>query len=233
MRLVRTRRGARLVHGSSVLSELLREPGPTNSVFDVFAAMTAVHAERTPVRRLAMLGFAGGGTVAPLRAAGFDGLIEAVDMDVSGVKLFKEYCGDWVGSVRVDESEAAAWLGRKRGKFDVILEDLSVNLEDDVGKPEVSFTRLPALIASRLGRNGVAVLNALPSMQMDRPELIGKLAAPWRTGVQVVFHEWVNRFVIVGARIGNAKTLEPKIRRVLRGIGSEMAEKFRLEPYER
>lgn len=231
MRLVKTARGARLVHGSSILSELLKEPGPTHSVFDVFAAVTAVLGKPSP--QLAMLGFAGGGTVAPLRAVGFKGVVRAVDLDVSGVKLFEKFCGDWVGRVEVDEADAASWLSKKRGRFDVILEDLSMNTRNDVCKPEVSFTRLPPLISSRLAKNGVAVLNALPDSEMDWPELMAKLASPWRSGVQVLFDEYVNRFLIVGENVGTARSLEPKLKAALRNIGSEMAGKFRLAPWKR
>ena len=63
MRIVRTRRGARLVERGLVLSEILGEPGPTHSLFDVLAvAVAALGGSRTLV-----LGCAGGGVVAKIQ----------------------------------------------------------------------------------------------------------------------------------------------------------------------
>ena len=61
MKIVRTRRGARIVDDDVVLSEILAKPGPTHSLFDLLAAAVATLA---PGPRFAMLGFAGGGIVA-------------------------------------------------------------------------------------------------------------------------------------------------------------------------
>ena len=68
MRIVRLRRRARILDGPDVLSEILDHPGPTDTMFDVLAACVAAFA---PGPRVAILGFAGGGIVAPLRAMGF------------------------------------------------------------------------------------------------------------------------------------------------------------------
>ncbi|MEC9081308.1 MAG: hypothetical protein VYE44_05980, partial [Verrucomicrobiota bacterium] len=62
-----TGRGARLVQNGSVLSEVLAQPGPTNSVFDALAALVRLF---SPGARVGLLGFAGGGIIAPLRAMG-------------------------------------------------------------------------------------------------------------------------------------------------------------------
>jgi hypothetical protein len=57
VRIERTRRGARMIEGDVVLSEILARPGPTHSLFDLLAAaVTAL----SPGPRLAVLGFAGG-----------------------------------------------------------------------------------------------------------------------------------------------------------------------------
>lgn len=223
MKLIRTTRGARLVHGSSVISELLRDPGPTHSVFDLFAAATVVLGRGD---RVAMLGFAGGGTVAPIRALGFQGKLRAVDLDLTAVPYFRKHCSSWAGEVEVDEADAASWLAKRRGKFDVILEDLSVNLEDDVGKPEVSFTTLPTLMKKRLADDGIAVLNALPEPDLDWDQLFAAMAHPWKSGAQILFDEWVNRFLIVGRKLPPPEKLTQLLREPLRRIGSQMAEKF-------
>jgi hypothetical protein len=203
VRVVRTRRGARIVHGRSILSEILKEPGPTDSVFDVLAAVAAMRGDEA---RVAMLGFAAGGMIAPLRALGSDASVRAVDLDVSMVPLFEELCAEFA---------------------DVIIEDLSVSVEDDVTKPLVSFEVLPALIRSRLSRSGLAVVNVLPLSGWSWPAVTEALVHPWRgRGAQIVFTEYVNRFVVVGRDVPEPAELSRTIKTLLRGIGSEIAEKF-------
>ena len=86
MKIERTRRGARIIDDDVVLSEILARPGPTHSLFDVLAAAVAAFA---PGPRFAMLGFAGGGMIAPLRAMGCDIPVRAVDLYFK--KLVDEY----------------------------------------------------------------------------------------------------------------------------------------------
>ena len=73
-----TRRGARLVQNGSVLSEVLAKPGATDSVFDVLAAAIQIF---SPGDRVGILGFAGGGLIAPLRAMSGDHNLSGVDLD--------------------------------------------------------------------------------------------------------------------------------------------------------
>ena len=65
IRVVRDRGGLRLLEGDAVLSRVMARPGPTHMPFDVLAACVAA---LSPGRRALLLGFAGGGTVAALRA---------------------------------------------------------------------------------------------------------------------------------------------------------------------
>jgi len=77
VKIERTRRGARIREGDVILSEILALPGPTHSLFDLLAAGIAALA---PGPRVAMLGFAGGGVVAPLRAMGWNHPLCCVDL---------------------------------------------------------------------------------------------------------------------------------------------------------
>ena len=111
VKVVRTRRGIRLVQQGLVLSEIRTTPGPTDSLFDVLAATIAALA---PGPDVALLGFAGGGLVAPLRAMGFGHPLEAVDLSLVGEALFRAHSGPWVGRVTVHEDEASRWLRSRR-----------------------------------------------------------------------------------------------------------------------
>ncbi len=76
-----TKIGLRLSQHGVVLSEMRTSPGPTHSVFDVLAAALAVLA---PNQRIGVLGFAGGGMLAPLRGLGVTGPVEAVALERTG-----------------------------------------------------------------------------------------------------------------------------------------------------
>ena len=91
--LQRTPGGARLLQNGSVLSEVLSQPGPTDSVFDVLAAALNL----SKGTHAGILGFAGGGVIAPLRAMGGRHTISGVDLDESGYKLFRDISDDRQG----------------------------------------------------------------------------------------------------------------------------------------
>jgi hypothetical protein len=215
LKLERTARGARLIEGDAVLSEVLAAPGPTHSVFDLLAAAVAALA---PGPRVALLGFAGGGVVAPLRAMGWDGALDAVDLDPRGERLFRELCSGWCGTVRFSRCEAGDWLRRGRRRFDLVIDDLSVP-----HRGELSVETLPPLIRRRLAPGGMVVVNALPVPAMAWSELLWKLAAPYPRGRVVLFEEFENRVLLAGADLPPPRQLGRLLRRHLRAIESEIA----------
>lgn len=225
MRVVRTSRGARLEQDGLIVSEVLDRPGATDTLFDVLAACVAALA---PGPRFAMLGFAAGGVVAPLRAMGFGHPVAAVDLDTSGVALFRELSAPWCGAVEVDEDDARAWLARKRRPFDVVLEDLSAEVEGELTKPPVSLDALPDLIAARLGSRGVAVTNVLPVPGRAWRPLLRSLAAPHVHAVALVLDEWENRVLLAGPGVPDARAVGDTVRRHLAAIGSAEADGLRV-----
>ena len=160
-RIVRTPRGVRLVQGRDVLSDLLAQPGATGGLFDALAACATTLAP-PGARRMALLGFAAGGLVAPLRALGWTGRIEAVDLSRDAEPLFRSLSRGWAGDVRLTCAEASEWLQRRRQKWDIVVEDLTVPGPQVAIKPRVSFTVLPQLVRRRLVPRGISVVNALP-----------------------------------------------------------------------
>lgn len=204
-----------------MLSEVLAAPGPTHSVFDALAAGVS---ELSPGPRVAVLGFAAGGMIAPLRALGFEAPVSAVDLDLRGVPVFRELSSEWAGRVTVAKSDAAAWLARQKRPFDAIVEDLSVQLPGDVEKPEVSLGRLPELIARRLAPGGVAVVNVLPAADLTWPELIERLSRGHSHAAEVRLQAFSNRIVIAGEALPDARALGSRLRGALERIGSELAQ---------
>jgi len=224
IRVVRTARGARLLQDDVVLSELLARPGATHTLFDVLAAAVAALA---PGPRIAMLGFAGGGIVAPLRAMGCEHPIEAVDLSLAGEPLFRELSDAWAGAVRLDEADAVAWLRRRRAGFDLVLEDLSAPSPAGVVKPYVTFDPLPALIRDQLRPGGVVVTNLLPLPGTSWDAIEARLAHPHRRAVVIHVEEYENRVLVAGDDLAGASELGRAVRAALRTIGSTMAARLR------
>lgn len=221
MRIVRTRRGARIVHGGHVVSEILSRPGPTHSVFDVLAA--AVVALRPEARRIALLGFAGGGMLAPLRALGCSARVEGVDLSTTPARAFFELAQGWSGWVRVYEDDAAQWLARRQRGWDVIIEDLSQQVPGDVIKPEVSIEVLPELIARRLGRDGISVVNVLPTPGYSWAELLGCIASSSEGAAVVRIGGFENRLVLGGRELPSSAALSRRLTKALGELGSRLA----------
>lgn len=221
IRTVRTRRGARLVQDDAVLSELLRRPGPTHCFWDVLAA-AVVGFSAGP--RFLMLGFAAGGIVAPLRAAGWEHPVEAVDLSTDGLDLFEEMTDGWGGDVTVHRGEAVDWTRRRRRRYDVVLEDLSIPGPAGVTKPAATAEPLPALIARRLAPGGVALINLLPVPGWTWKALLPAAARPWRQALVIGCHEYQNRILVAGDRLPTARAAGARLRGTLRALGSRMHE---------
>lgn len=224
VRIVLTRYGARLVHGRSYLSKILRRPGPTHEVFDVLAAVVA----RAPRGPAALLGFAGGGMIAPLRALGDRRPIRAVDLDPSGEVPFRQLCGPWCGSVEVARGDAVEWLRAGRSRAAVVVEDLSVDGPEGATKPGICRTTLPALVRRRLAPDGWLVVNALPvpGVPLHELERIVSAGLPHAVSVRMTEHE--NRVVVASRAALSARELGRSLRRSLAAIGSSQAGKIRL-----
>jgi hypothetical protein len=226
MRVVRTRRGARLTEAGTVLSEILREPGPSHTLFDVLAAAIAALA---PGPRVALLGFAGGGLVAPLRAMGFEHPLDAVDLSLDGARVFRELSAGWAGTVRIRKGEASAWIRGRSGAYDLILEDLFLDGPRGMAKPEVSMTVLPSLVARAVGGKGIAVVNILPVPGEPWRDVVARLTAPWPERRVVRLDEYENRLAICGRSLGTAREVSARLRAELRRIGSRQARRIAVE----
>ncbi len=206
-----------------MLSEVLGRPGPTHSVFDALAASIVV---RAPGPRVALLGFAAGGILAPLRALGFAAPIEAVDLSLFGEPVFRDLSGDWAGSVRVTKGDALRWLASGRRQWDVVVDDLSIDTEQGVTKPEICLSRLPQRIHSRLATGGIAVTNLLPVPGRTWRSVVMGVAAPHAEAVVLSFDDYENRVVLAGDDLGGARRLMRDVRQALDALGSRLARRI-------
>ena len=211
---MRTRRGARILKGQDIVSEVVRRPGPTHTPFDVQAATIATLA---PGPRVALLGFGGGSLIAPLRALEFGTPLVAVDRWREGTRLFRRLCGRWAGAVRVTHTDIAAWLGRGTQRYDLFLEDIAP-------------LHLPAsarLIRARLKPGGVAVFNLLREDEPVRT-LVERVAEPFAEALEVRFLDFDNRIVVASRRLPSAREVSRLLRASLRGVRSRLAERIRV-----
>lgn len=220
MEIRKTRRGARILHGPHVLSEVLAQPGPTHSVFDVLAAAAAAFSNGD---ELLALGFAGGGMVAALRALGRADRVQGVDLDLRGARIFERLGRGWSGEVHVARSDATSFLRRSRRRYACVVEDLSVQLADrDVQKPDDSYGPLPGLIAGHLSRGGVAVFNLLPTDARSWPFIMHAVASPFHASCVVHLDGFENRVLIAAAALPSARAVRARLDALLALIGSRM-----------
>jgi hypothetical protein len=220
MRVTRTKYGARLTERGSFLSKVLRRPGPTHDLFDVLAAAVACFASGP---RVAVLGFGGGGMIAPLRALGWHHEIRGVDRSPVGAQAFRALCAAWAGPVRVATDDAVRWLGRQRPGFDALVEDLSVPGPSGATKPAVSMERVAPVAAAKLGRRGVLIVNGLPVERRSWRDLVACWSLPGRAVLEVRLDRHENRVVLCGARLPPARDASRQLRAALDRLGSRMA----------
>lgn len=218
-----TRYGWRLEQHGTVLSEVRTSPGPTHSVADVIAAALLASCNPTTI---ALLGFAGGGLVAPLRAMGCQACVDAVDLDPSGWSLFQRGCREWAGKVRFTEAEAGEWLSRSKSLYEGMIEDLSVPVNGDVFKPEASWSDLPRRLYRRLHRDGVVVFNLLRPRTGTWKAACRQVVAAGYEVRRVDFVDYENRLLVVSRRLPRARELSSAIRTHLRSIKSCLAQQI-------
>lgn len=220
----RTADGVEWLHEGHVVSTLPARPGPTNSIFDLIAAATACLAPAG--KPVAMLGFAGGGTIAPLRALGCHSPVFAADLDVDAVPLFREVAGNWAGEVSVDCAEATAWLLGQRRHFGVIIDDLSIQVPGDVVKPDVSLHVLPALFRKRLVHCGIGLFNLIPSPGSPLAAQVREVSKHFIEARLVRFAEYSNGLLIVGDELLEPRSMGAMLKFHLEHMGSKMAGRF-------
>lgn len=220
VKIRRTRGGFRISQHGVVISEGRNRPGPTHSVFDVLSALMVILSGEG---RVGMLGFAGGGMMAPLRQLGFQRSVEAVDLDEGGYNVFRKHCSRWAGSCSWHRGDAVEWLEAQRSEFGVIVEDLSVSTGSDVFKPAVCWSLLPELVRSRLLPGGVAIFNLLPGPDGRYPGALFGMGILGVQPVRVEFEDYFNRILIVGERLPSARSIGARLRAKLSELGSKQA----------
>lgn len=223
MEITKTQHGFRISQHGTVISELRTSPGPTDSVADILAGLITVF---EPEGRIGLLGFAGGGTQAPLSALGITKVIDAVDLDRVGYDLFRWHCPKWVRRVRWKKADAVKWLTAQPADFAMLIEDLSVPSDGDVFKPDISWSVLPPLMRDRLKPDGFALFNLLPPPGGIWLKDLGKMARLFGAALTVSFDDFTNRILIAGRALPTARVLGAALRGELRRIGSKQAERI-------
>ncbi len=220
MKVTTTRNGLRLSQHGVVISELRTSEGPTHSVFDVLAALIAV---LKPTGIVGVLGFAGGGIMAPLRGLGVKSVLHSVDLDPQGHALFRKHCPQWSKGVRWTQADAMVWLNEQPQKFDLLMDDLSVSDGEDVVKPDISWTALPTLMRRHLKPGGIAVFNLLSPPGGAWNRALPPLIAPFAQAQVITLDEFENRILVAGNTVPTGRELGSSVRRVLRQLRSRQA----------
>lgn len=222
-----TKHGLRLSQHGVVISELRTSPGPTHSVFDVLAATIAVLA---PGGRIGVLGFAGGGMMAPLRGLGLTAAIDSVDLDREGYDLFRQHCPEWARGVNWQQADAVTWLRQQPRGFDLLLDDLSMPQDDDVFKPAICWDVLPKLMRQRIRPGGFGVFNLLPAAggtwKTDLKRLLKHHRRPPGCAQIVHLDDFENHILITGDVLPTPRELGSQLRQSLQRLRSRQAERL-------
>jgi hypothetical protein len=185
---------------------------------------------------MALLGFAAGGMLAPLRAMGWAHPLCAVDIDDQGFNVFRDLCGSWCGNVRLEQAEACAWLHRQPGHWDALIEDLSVPHEGDIIKPECVWSALPPLMAHALAPGGTALCNLLHpgSGAWDHGlQAVARPFGPHATAHVVHLGDFENRLLITSTAPLPSRSLSFRMKSLLQRIGSRQAGRFSIRALRR
>jgi len=176
-----------------------------------------------------LLGFGAGGIIAPLRALECDCRIEGVDLWTEGEVLFREISGDWKGRVEVTHAEAGEWLQSRRGRYDLIIEDLSEpHPELGACKPWSCFDELPRLISKKMRPSGSALFNLLPWPDASWTAILSRVSSPWSEARLIEFDDYENRLLLASSQLESAASLSRRIRNSLRELGSSLHRRFRV-----
>ena len=221
-----TKHGLRLSQHGVVISELRTTPGPTHSVVDVLAALIAVLA---PAGRIGILGFAGGGIMAPLHALGVETVIDSVDLEQVGYNLFRQHCPEWIDRVNWQQGDAVAWLRQQAPKFGLLVDDLSVSSDGDVVKPSICWKVVPRLIARRLGPGGFAVFNLLLRPKGKWSPDVEKIAGLFNTARIINLDEFENRILVTGDALPSSREIGRHLRIILKTLRSRQAGRFQVQ----
>lgn len=215
-----TKSGLRLSQHGVVISELRTSPGPTHSVFDVLATTIAV---LNPKGRIGVLGFAGGGMMAPLRGLGVVSAIDSVDLDRESYDLFCQHCPEWARGVNWQHADAVAWLRQQPRTFGLLMDDLSVPQDGDVFKPAISWNVLPKLMRQRLRPGGFGVFNLLPAPGGTWNSDVKRIVDLFGTARLIALDDFENQILITGEALPTARELGLQLRQSLKQIRSRQA----------
>lgn len=203
-----------MVQGDTIITQYPKEPGATALPFLTIAGCISSLAQGP---RVLMLGI-GGGVVAPLRAMGHTHEITGVDDSPAAIARFRAVSKPWAGSITCCEHDALAWLRTSRRRFDVIVDDLSVQGAQEVEKPGISLAPLPRWISQRLTTVGLAIVNLLPTTGFTWTVMRGRVVSPFRYSAEIRFREYENRLIVAGSTLPRARVLSRVLRHQIRSL---------------
>lgn len=168
----------------------------THCVWDAIAA-PILWLEPRRRRRILILGLGGGSVARIARALAPKAEIVGVELDAEVVRLARAHLGLDALDIRVEIADALGWLGKARGKFDAILEDVFVGCADDVHKPDWIPEPAHRLARALLAPNGVFVSNTL-----DEHASVARAMREAFEGVVSIATEDYDNHVLVGGSGG-------------------------------
>ena len=202
----RSARTRRLVIDGTFASLWRLDRIATGSVWDALAAPLLV---LPPARRrsVLMLGLGAGSAARVVRAIAPRARIVGVELDARVVDAARRHFAlDAVG-VEVVQDDAARFLARERGRFDLVIEDIFVGRGRRLHKPAWLPEPGLALAARRLAPGGILVCNAIDEARAASRVLAGLL--PHR--VVLRYADFDNSVLVASTRPLDARGLRAAI----------------------
>ena len=121
-----------------------------------------------PLRRVLLLGLAGGTVARQLRRLLPDLVIEAVEIDPDLVEVGNRHLHLVETGVRVHLGDAYRFLAGANPRYDAIADDVYLTGPDDVERPRLPSPHWVELLRARLAPGGIAVANFVTGGHHDR-----------------------------------------------------------------
>jgi spermidine synthase len=153
-------------------------------------------------RRILILGLGGGSVARLARALAPKAEITGVELDAEVVRLARAHFDLDALGIRVEIADALAWIGKAKGRYDAILEDVFIGHGDEVHKPDWIPHPAHDLVRQRLSPGGVFVSNCLD----EHGRVAAAMRAAYHGVVSIEVDDYDNR--VLAATDGALSALE-------------------------
>lgn len=139
----------------------------TGGVWDLLM-MPAFFRPPGSVRRVLLLGVGGGTVIRQLRQFVRPQEIVGVDLDPVHLEIARRFFGAAGDDVRLEQTDATAWLERDRSRYDLVIDDLFGARDGEPVRAVEADARWCRLLRARTAKGGAIALNCISPAELSR-----------------------------------------------------------------